>query len=268
MTKRRELDLTTLVLKRGAHDSPDAGMCVMEAAAYVAGRPHSDSPPCVSPVIATFCRSWNDAMSDEDRQQLKPYIARILDTATGAADEETRSWMALDWLCRVHTPAWLRLAGLTKEAEAIESTARICDAVTARAAQPALDDGRKRAAAAWAAARDAARAAAWAAARDAAWAAAWDAAWAAAWAAARDAARDAARAAAWAAAGDAARAAAGDAVWDAARDAAWAAARDAAWAAAWAAAWDRLRPTVVTLQQSALGLLDEMCGVGRVEVAA
>ena len=57
----------------------------------------------------------------------------------------------------------------------------------------------------------AARAAAWDAARDAARAAAWDAAWDAA----RDAARDAAWAAAWAAA------------WDAARDAAWAAARDA-----------------------------------------
>ena len=65
-------------------------------------------------------------------------------------------------------------------------------------------------AAAWAAARDAARDADWAAARDAARAAARDAAWAAA--------RDAARDAAWAAA----RAAARDAAWDAARDAAWA----------------------------------------------
>ena len=60
-------------------------------------------------------------------------------------------------------------------------------------------------------------AAAWDAARAAARAAARDAAWAAAGAAARDAARDAAGAAA------------GDAAWDAARDAAWDAARDAAW---------------------------------------
>ena len=70
-------------------------------------------------------------------------------------------------------------------------------------------------AAAWAAARAAARDAAWAAAR----AAARDAAWAAAWAAAWDAASVAARAVAW----DAARAAARDAAWDAAWDVAWAA---------------------------------------------
>jgi hypothetical protein len=59
---------------------------------------------------------------------------------------------------------------------------------------------------------------------------------AAAWAAARAAARDAAWAAAGAAAGDAARAAAGDAAGDAAGAAAGDAARAAAWAAAWAAA--------------------------------
>jgi len=104
-------------------------------------------------------------------------------------------------------------------------------------------------AAAWAAARgaarDAARAAAWAAARgaarDAAWSAAWDAARAAAWAAAWSAAWDAARAAAWAAARDAAWAAARGAARDAARAAAWAAARDADRAAAWSAAWDAAR---------------------------
>jgi hypothetical protein len=67
------------------------------------------------------------------------------------------------------------------------------------------------------------RAAAWAAARDAARDAAWAAARAAAWAAAGAAARDAAWAAAWDAAGAAARDAAGAA----ARDAAGAAARDA-----------------------------------------
>jgi len=59
--------------------------------------------------------------------------------------------------------------------------------------------------------------------------------------------------AAWAAARAAARAAAGDA--------AWAAAGDAARAAAGAAAWDALRPTVVELQRSALGLLSAMIKV-------
>ena len=162
----RDLDLTAVHLMRGAHADPQAGMCVMEAAAFIAGEHHTDEPACVSPVIAAFCRSWNDTMNDEDRQMLRPYIVEVLDTNTGADDDITRSWMALDWLCRVHAPAWLRLAGLTHHAEAIEATARIVDAVTAGAAQPSLDAAR---AAAGAAAGDAAGAAA------AAWDAAWDA---------------------------------------------------------------------------------------------
>ena len=60
-------------------------------------------------------------------------------------------------------------------------------------------------------------------------------------------------AAAWAAAVDAARDAAGAAAEAAARDAAGAAAVDAAWAA--------LQPTVTALQDSALGLLNEMLAV-------
>ena len=231
-------DVCAIPLSAGQHESPDAGMCVMEMASYLAREPWSDHPQCVSPVIAAFCRSWNDALDDETRQRLKPYAFRVIGTRTTDAAEEARAWMATDWLCRVQAPAWLRLAGLTDEARALESLARISDAVTARAAQPALDAARNRAAAAWAAA--------WDAARDAAWAAAWDAAGAAAWAAAGAAARDAAGAAAGAAARDAAR------------DAAWAAAWDAAWAAAGAAARDRLTPTVWELQESAFRLLDEM----------
>jgi hypothetical protein len=171
-------------LSAGGHASRREGMCVLEAIAYVRGLPHSDHPPCVSGVIGAFLRSWNDALpTDADRDRLlKPLILDVVGTATTPEDEETRAWMATDWLCRVHTPAWLRLAGLTTEAEALEACARIVDAVTARSAQPALDRARQASAAAGAAARDAA----WAAAR----AAAWDAAGAAAWDAARDAARE------------------------------------------------------------------------------
>jgi hypothetical protein len=74
-----------------------------------------------------------------------------------------------------------------------------------------------------------------------------DAARAAAWDAARAAARDAARAAAWAAA----RAAAGDAAWDAARAAARAAAGDAAWDAAGAAELEGVRIMLKWLDKNA-----------------
>jgi hypothetical protein len=252
--------LEPLKLGRGSHDPPSNGLvnaCVMEAVAYVAGEPFSAHPECASPVITSFLVSWNDAMNDVDRQMLKPYIVRLVGTRTGKRHEEQRAWMFTDWLARECAPAWMRLAGLTGQAELLESLAPLRSAASARKAQPVLDAARKDSAAAWAAARAAAWDAAWAAARDAAG----DAAWAAAGDAARDAARAAARDAAWAAARDAARDAAWDAAWDAARAAAWDAARAAAWDSTRAAARDALAPTTRGLQQSALLLLDRMIAV-------
>jgi hypothetical protein len=260
--------LDQIVLQVGGHRrrSLDA-LCVMEAIAWVAGQPHTDHPPCVSGVIGDFLRAWNDAMNDEDRQILKRLVSITIGTAGTAEQELQRSWMAVDWYCRVSAPAWLRLAGLTDEAEAIEAAAPIVGSVSAAAAQDALNTARS------AAARAAARAAAGAAARVAAWDAAWDAARAAAGAAARvaagDAAGDAAGAAARVAAWAAARVAAGDAAGAAARVAAGAAAGDAAGAAAgdaaWAAARATLRPTVEMLQVSAIALVECMCSVTKSE---
>jgi hypothetical protein len=248
--------LEPLKLGRGSHEPPSNGLvnaCVMEAVAYVAGEPFSDRPACASPVITSFLVSWNDSMDDVDRQMLKPYIVRVVGTRTGKRHEKQRAWMLTDWLARECAPAWMRLAGLTGQAELLESLAPLTSAASARKAQPVLDAARKDSAAA----RDAARAAARASAGAAAGAAAWDAAWAAA----RAAAGAAARAAAWAAARAAAGAAAWDAAWAAARAAAGAAARASAGAAARASAWDALAPTTRELQRSALLLLDRMIAV-------
>ena len=184
----RPLDLETITFARGAH-GPGVEMCVMECVAYIAGEPWSDAPQCVSPVIAAFARSWYDALDEPPSTQLlRPLVREMIGTRTTAEDEETRTWMAIDWLARVHTPAWLRLAGLTTHAEALEACARIADATTAGLAQPSLD---------------AAESVAWSAARSAARSAAWSAAGSAAWSAAGWAAGSAARSAAWSAAGSA-----------------------------------------------------------------
>jgi hypothetical protein len=287
------------VLESGGHEPNDGkAMCAMEAAAYIAGEPWSDHPQCVCPVIAAFMRSWNDALPDAERTSLLlPLIPKTIGTAGSATLADRRATMANDWLIRVSMPAWLRLAGLTAHADALEALPEITDptpppAVVAALKAAQTDAAAARAAAwaaagaaawaaaraaAWAAARAAARAAAgdaaWAAAgaaaRDAAWAAAGDAAWDAAgdaaWDAARDAAGDAAwdaaRDAAWAAAWAAARDAAGDAAWDAARDAARAAAWDAAWAAARAAATEKLSATKNALQISAVALVEGICAL-------
>ncbi|MEL7447325.1 MAG: hypothetical protein AAGK02_16225, partial [Pseudomonadota bacterium] len=193
------VDLTKLEelgpLKSGGHTGPEQGACIMEAVSYIAGEPWSDHPECVCPVIARFLRNWNDNLrSNEERDRLlKPLIPVILDTKSTPAIEEQRSYLALDWMVRVFTPTWLRLAKLDDHADRLVALAPIETLEAAQAAGPIVREARD---AAGAAARDAA----WAAARDAAWDAARDAAWDAAWAAARDAARDAA----WDAAGAAA----------------------------------------------------------------
>jgi hypothetical protein len=174
-------------LDKGPHASREAGMCAMEWVAYLANEPHTDQPACVSPVLKSFCIAFNDALPDDRRQRLRPYLTRCIGTAGDGLDER-RAWMCTDWLVTEYAPAWLDLAGLHDHAQNLRALGRsITDATAAEAALPAIREARK----------------------------AGDAAWDAARAAAGDAARDAA----WAAAGDAARAAAGDAAWVAAGDA-------------------------------------------------
>ena len=213
--------LTTgkITLDYGSHDTFDGGHCALEVVAWLADEGHTDAPVSVSPVLRRFTISLNDNWSQEQRQKLIPFLPRMVGTA-GDGQDKARSYLALDWLIRIYTPAWLDLAGLTVEAQELRDLRRIVDMVTAEAAGLVIRNAQKKAAAAWAAdAAYAARAAAYAA-RDAAYAA-----------------RDAAYAAA---------------------EAAYAA--DAAARAAYAAdaAGDAAAPTVETLQASALELLDRM----------
>ena len=214
-------------LSKGAHPAPSGDAetaCVMEAVAYAAGEKWSDHPQCACPVIAAFLRNWNDALPDDATRTrlLGPLVPRLVGSRSTPEVESRRSWMALDWLARVQAPAWLDLAGLEDHSALCRELGELHDAASARLAMGPLQSAW---AAAGAAAGAAARAAAWAAARDAAGAAAWDAAQ--------------------------------DAAGDAAQDAAGAAAR----VAAGVAAGDRLQPTVETMQQSALELVDRMLAV-------
>ena len=223
MSNTVEIDTKRLArvktLDRGGHDKFSDGVCVMEAVAYVARQPFSDTPECVCPVIGAFMRSWNDGLPDEDRTALLlPLIPRLINTRGSKALEERRSLMAADWLVRTHTPAWLRLAGLTAQADALSGLPEITSMAQVPSIRAPIEAARRDAAAAWDAAGDAA----WAAARAAAGDAAWDAARVAAW--------DAAGAAAWA----------------------------AAWDAAGAAARAKLDPTRRELQQSALAMVERM----------
>ena len=161
------LDLDAVTLAAGGHLPDSDAMCVMEAVAMLAGESWSDHPQCASPVLGAFLRSWNDSLPDADRQQLKQYIARLVGSKGTDAQEAERSWLATDWMVRVQAPAWLRLAGLTEQADVLAGMQPV-NRETCPSILPALKAVRSDADAAG----NAAWAAAWAAARDAAWAAA------------------------------------------------------------------------------------------------
>jgi len=84
-------------LSRGSHQSPKQGLCVMELASLLAGERFSDHPASVCPVIGSLMRSYNDAISDDRRQDLYPYAARILGTRSTVDVAEQRRSRIVDW---------------------------------------------------------------------------------------------------------------------------------------------------------------------------
>lgn len=63
----------------------------MEWLAYLAGEPHTDRPACVDPILRRYAIGANDWLGDEDRQRLRPYLARCIGTAgDGRGNERMR----------------------------------------------------------------------------------------------------------------------------------------------------------------------------------
>lgn len=241
-------------------------MSLMEAVARLAGEPHSPEPACVCPVLAAFGSAWDDALDyAEDRQRLlAPYVSRLVDTRSTQEVEERRAYMALDWLIRTYTPAWLDLQPeLAEHAAALRALPEIVDLATAKLARGSVIDAES---AAWSAFVFMAEPAVQYAARSAADSAA------------RSATESAARSAALTAALIGAESAADSAALNAALRGAEFTAESAAWSAAlidaeidaesavWvafvaAAARSALQSTVERLQVSAVELLDRMIAV-------
>jgi hypothetical protein len=194
------------VLAYGTHASPGDGRCAMEWVSYLAGEPHTDAPKCVSPVLRAMCIALNDGLESGARQRLRTYLARTIGTADDGCDEQ-RGWMAMDWLARAYTPAWLDLGGRHRFAAALVGLPAVTDGRSLRRALTALEAARRDVRAARAHAFGMSLPTSWAATvagREAAWSCAGAAAWAAARLGVGDIAGDRARAAARATAGVAA----------------------------------------------------------------
>lgn len=240
------------ILSYGTHARPEDGRCAMEWVSHLAGEPHSDEPACVSPVLRAMCIALNDGLEHEPRQRLRPYLARTIGTSEDGLDMD-RGWMAMDWLIRTYTPAWLHAAGLEGTAAALAGHAPVTDGDSLRRLLTTLDLARREARAERARVFGVPHPTGWAASlaaglagREAAWACAGAAAWAAARLAIGDTAGDRARAAARTTAGDAAAVAVRRSRITARPGGAREAARQA------------LEPTLAGLTESVLGLLDRM----------
>lgn len=120
-----KLDIDSLFLKAGGHESFEKGACVMEAVSMLAGEGWSDHPQCACPVISSFLRSWNDRLPDEERQELKQYIPLLIGSRASIEIERQRTWMMRDWVVRVATPIWLRRAGMDSQATILADMAPI-----------------------------------------------------------------------------------------------------------------------------------------------
>jgi hypothetical protein len=90
-------------LKRGSHTfpGPDGGTCINEAAIVAAGFPYrpvrsvQDMPACFSRPICTLALYLNDWSSDEERQQLVPFVTRLACADTAEVEQQREAYIAL-----------------------------------------------------------------------------------------------------------------------------------------------------------------------------
>src|SRR3954468_15431711 len=89
-------------LKVGSHvfPGPDGGTCFNEAAIVAAGFPYQpvrrveDMPECFSRPICALAMSLNDSASDEERQQLLPFVTRLACADTAEVECQRANYIA------------------------------------------------------------------------------------------------------------------------------------------------------------------------------
>ena len=89
-------------LKRGSHrfPGPDGGTCVNEAAIVAVGFPYRrvrwvyNMPACFSRPICRLALDLNDWASDEERQQLLPFVTRLACADTAEVEQQREAYIA------------------------------------------------------------------------------------------------------------------------------------------------------------------------------
>ena len=103
-----ELNLDTITITEGGHETRGSELCVAEAAAWYAGQPHSDQPITMSPEIGAFLRGLSvDIRDDATRTRLlRPLVPMIAHSAAWPDVERRRRYRAVAWLVRMYVPLW------------------------------------------------------------------------------------------------------------------------------------------------------------------
>jgi hypothetical protein len=103
-----EVTHQTVRLKKGRHDSPEEGACVMELASMLAGEPFTDHPASVCPVIGSCLRAYNDWIDDDRRQDLYRYAAEVVGTRASQDVQRARAERVTAWIGDTARRRWTR----------------------------------------------------------------------------------------------------------------------------------------------------------------
>lgn len=129
--------LKDVFLLKGKHASLEEGMCALEAAAWISGLPHSDTPENVCPIVAAYVRELNDVLREDARQSLKGFIPRLIGSVLNEVDlVDRRMYICVDVAVRSFAVMALEKAGLSKHAETVAALPEILtreDSITAEA---------------------------------------------------------------------------------------------------------------------------------------
>src|SRR5437899_1834786 len=98
-------------LRRGHSSNPAEGSCAMDAVNWLVHGKHGDAPECACPVISQYVIAGNDAMPDDVRQRLLPYLHRIAGSRS-AKHEAVRLRILVLAAARIFVPLALVKAGL------------------------------------------------------------------------------------------------------------------------------------------------------------
>jgi tetratricopeptide (TPR) repeat protein len=105
-------------LTRGNSDDPRNGACLLDAVSWFQYGKLGDHPACVCPVLAAYGRKLNDILPHNRRQELKPFIIRLIDTVDPTSAVPRATYLALAAI-RAFAPSALDALAITHPRHAI-----------------------------------------------------------------------------------------------------------------------------------------------------